>query len=199
MHRKIVLLIVHLLSGEYIFWKTNLNMSWLTSVIRKRAKRKREERPILPGWEHERPLFSTWKTSPGTDKTSHSKWWDISKSHNRWIRVAVQSYENSSKHIDLRLLKPEFESGHWHRRNHSSVTIEKLTGLTTLLGFSDKATTVAAGMWNNYLQEFNLAIEAALNNGVNGNLESNETTGKKQWENPLRTFSSKTTALNPFI
>ena len=42
-----------------------------------------------------RSLTFAWRITPDADATSPDKWCHITKTHNRWVRVGVKTYENS--------------------------------------------------------------------------------------------------------
>ena len=107
-------------------------------------------------------MSSSWRISPEMDESSHDKWWDLTKSHIRWIRVGIKTYDNSSTYVGLRLFKPDFQTGEWHRQSHFSFTIEELTAFVALMGFGEKNAAEAAGIRIGSQQEFNKAIEASI-------------------------------------
>ena len=126
-------------------------MNWLNSVVRKRSQKK----TLGFVGNDVKSVVSSWRISPEQDESSHDKWWDIAKSHNRWVRIGVKCYPNNlssemstATYIGLRLFKPDFQSGQWQRQGHFSFTVEELTALKS-------ATT----------QEFNRAMEEALTGG----------------------------------
>ena len=141
-------------------------MSWLSNVIRKNSQQTRDKKSGIAGYDGIRLLTSAWRISLDADESSHDKWWDITKTHNRWVRVGVKTYENSSTYIGLRLFKPDFGNGHWYRQSHFSFKLDEMTCCATLLGFGDESATEASGLNVHYPQEFARAIEIALSNGV---------------------------------
>ena len=143
-----------------------MTMSWLSNVNRKNSQQKRDNKSAFASCDGNRSLTSAWRISPDADESSHDKWWDITKTHNRWVRVGVNTHENSSTYIGLQLFKPDFENSHWYRQIHLSFKLEELTCFATLLGFGDESTTDALGINVHYPQEFARAIEIALSNGV---------------------------------
>lgn len=145
-------------------------MNWLSTVLR---KQKRERKSGFSGADNKN-LTSSWKISPEADESTHDKWWDISKSHNRWVRLGIKTYDNAnspSTYIGLRLFKPDFESGQWNRQSHFSFTVDELTCLATCLGLGDKSAVEAAGLSQNVPQEFNRYLENVLC-GVKANDDS---------------------------
>ena len=143
-----------------------MNMSWLSNVIRKNSQQKRDKKPSFAGYDGNRSLTSAWRILPDADETNHDKWWDFTKTHNRWVRVVVKTYENSSTYIGLRLFKLDFENGHCYRHSHFSFKLEELTSFETLLGFGDESATEASAINVHYPQKIARAIEIALSNGV---------------------------------
>ena len=143
-----------------------MNMSWLSNVIRKNSQQKRDKKSGIAGYVGNRSLTSAWRTSPDADESSHDKCWDITKTHNRWVRMGVKTYENSSTYIGLRFLKPDFENGHWYRQSHFCFKLDKSTCFATLLGFGDESATEASGINVHYPQELARGIEIALSNVV---------------------------------
>ena len=141
-------------------------MSWLSNVIRNNSQQTRDKKSSIAGYDGNRSLTSAWRISPDADKSSHYKWWDITKTHNQWVRVGVETYENSSTYIGLRLFKPDFENGYWYRQSHLSFKLDEFPCFATLLGFGDESATEASGINVHYPEEFARAIEIALNNGV---------------------------------
>jgi len=138
----------------------------LSNVIRKNSQQKRDKKSGIAGYDGNRSLTSACRISPDADESSHDKWWDITETHNRWVRVGVKTYENSSTYIGLRLFKPDFENGHWYRQSHFSFKLEEMTCFATLLGFGDESATEASGINVHYPRKFARAIEIALSNGV---------------------------------
>ena len=64
--------------------------------------------------------------------------------------------------MGLRLFKPDFQTGEWHRQSHFSFTIAVLTAFVTPMGFGEKNAAEAADIGNGSQQEFNKATEVAL-------------------------------------
>ena len=164
-------------------------MNWLSTVIR---KQKRERKSGFSGTDN-KGLVSSWKKSPEADESTHDKWWDISKSHNRWVRKGIKTNDNASSsgpstYNGLRLFKPDFDSGQWNRQSHFSFTIDELTCFGTCLGLGDKAAVEVAGLGQNVPQEFNRFLESALccvkdNDDTSGSVSSfvgKKTTARKK-------------------
>ena len=142
-------------------------MNWLNSVVRKRS-----QKTLGFVGNDVKSVVSSWRISPEQDESSHDKWWDIAKSHNRWVRIGVKCYPNnlssemsSATYIGLRLFKPDFQSGQWQRQGHFSFTVEELTAFVALLGLGDKAALGSSGVKSATTQEFNRAMEKALTGG----------------------------------
>ena len=143
-------------------------MNWLNSVVRKRSQKK----TLGIVGNDAKSVVSSWRISPEQDESSHDKWWDIAKSHNRWVRIGVKCYPNNlssemstATYIGLRLFKPDFQSGQWQRQGHFSFTVEELTAFVALLGLGDKAALESSGVKSATTQEFNRAMEEALTGG----------------------------------
>ena len=148
--------------------KENVYMSWLGNVIRVKTQEKCEMKSGFPGYDGNWSLTSAWKLTLDAYETSHDKWWDITKMHNRWVRAGVKTYVNSSTKIGLRLFKPDHGTGHWYRQRHFSSEVEELIYLGTLFGSGDKSATEPSGI-NFYLPQcFARAAEIALSNEVTG-------------------------------
>ena len=104
-------------------------MNWLNSVVRKRSQKK----TLGIVGNDAKTVVSSWRISPEQDESSHDKWWDIAKSHNRWVRIGVKCYPNNlssemstATYIGLRLFKPDFQSDQWQRQGHFSFTVEEI-------------------------------------------------------------------------
>ena len=136
-------------------------MNWLNSVVRKRSQKK----TLGFVGNDVKSVVSSWRISPEQDESSHDKWWDIAKSHSRWVRIGVKCYPNNlssemstATYIGLRLFKPDFQSGEWQRQGHFSFTVEELTSFVALLGLGDKAALESSGVKPAMTQEFNRAM-----------------------------------------
>ena len=138
-----------------------MNMNWLSTAIRKQKMVKES-----PGTT--KSLRSSWRITPELDESSHDSLWDVSKSHNRMIRVGIKTYENNSAaaatYIGLRLFKPDFESGQWYRQTHFSFTVEELTSFAACLGLGEKEAIEAAELSTNIPAEFNKTLDNVLSN-----------------------------------
>ena len=143
-------------------------MNWLNSVVRKRSQKK----TLGFVGNDVKSVVSSWRISLEQDESSHDKWWDIAKSHSRWVRIGVKCYPNNlssemstATYIGLRLFKPDFQSGEWQRQGHFSFTVEELTSFVALLGLGDKAALESSGVKPAMTQEFNRAMEEAVTGG----------------------------------
>ena len=143
-------------------------MNWLNSVVRKSSKKK----TLGIVGNDAKSVVSSWRISPEQDESSHDKWWDIAKSHNRWVRIGVKCYPNNlssemstATYIGLPLFKPDFQSDQWQRQGHFSFTVEELIAFVALLGLGDKAVLESSGVKSVTTQEFNRAVEEALTGG----------------------------------
>ena len=67
-----------------------MNMNWLSTAIRKQKMVKES-----PGTT--KSLSSSWRITPELDESSHDSFWDISKSHNRMIRVGKKHTKTTAQ------------------------------------------------------------------------------------------------------